>query len=121
MLFTHMTEVGRATVPLASRCNGAGLMALTETSDGFLVFGLRSRKAGAMPLHWHCVPAGILDAPDPVAVLKKELVEETNVEWHLVKGGELLAVLSTGEEQGHKPELVFRLLLSASAAEVYER
>eukprot|EP00411_Alexandrium_monilatum_P052987 CAMPEP_0175419016 /NCGR_PEP_ID=MMETSP0095-20121207/46011_1 /TAXON_ID=311494 /ORGANISM="Alexandrium monilatum, Strain CCMP3105" /LENGTH=330 /DNA_ID=CAMNT_0016718193 /DNA_START=51 /DNA_END=1040 /DNA_ORIENTATION=- len=119
--FTHMTPHGRAAVPLASRCNGAGLMALTETSDGALLFGLRSRRAGALPLHWHCMPAGVVDAPDPAAVLRKELVEETGFEWPAVTACEFLAIMLTGEEQGDKPEFVFRLVLAASARDIYGR
>jgi len=121
MQFTHMTPHGRAAVPLASRCNGAGLMALTETSDGALLFGLRSRRAGALPLHWHCMPAGVVDAPDPAAVLRKELVEETGFEWPAVTACEFLAIMLTGEEQGDKPEFVFRLVLAASARDIYGR
>jgi hypothetical protein len=118
-LFTHY--VGRDMVPLTSRCNGLGVMSLTETSDGYLVLGLRSRKAGAMPWHWHCVPAGVLDAPDPPAVLEKELKEETGFEWATVRCGEVMALISSGEEQGHKPELLFRMGLSVSAVEVHEK
>lgn len=118
-LFTHF--VGRNIVPLPSRCNGLGVMSLTETADGYFVFGLRSRKAGAMPWHWHCVPAGVLDAPDPRAVLDKELNEETGYDWTTVRRGDVLALISAGEEQGHKPELLCRMSLSASAADVHDR
>mmetsp|Transcript_4012 Transcript_4012/g.11739 ORF Transcript_4012/g.11739 Transcript_4012/m.11739 type:complete len:297 (+) Transcript_4012:99-989(+) len=120
--FMHfdITPLGQA-LPPSERCNGMSLSSLTETSDGYLVLGLRSRKAGAMPLHWHCLPAGILDCPDPAAVLRKELAEEAAVEWPGVAACELLAMLSSGEEMGHKPEMVFRLLLSVPASDVIAR
>eukprot|EP00929_Paragymnodinium_shiwhaense_P068092 TRINITY_DN34221_c0_g1_i2.p1 TRINITY_DN34221_c0_g1~~TRINITY_DN34221_c0_g1_i2.p1 ORF type:complete len:320 (-),score=57.26 TRINITY_DN34221_c0_g1_i2:46-954(-) len=120
MYYTHYTPTGKA-LPTSARCNSIGLMALTETSDGLLVFGQRSHKLGVCPGCWHCVPAGVLDTPDPVAVLEKELHEELAVRWDSVAGVDLLAMLSTGEEQGQKVELTFRLKLQVTAAEVYKR
>jgi len=95
-------------------------MSLSETSDGMLVFGLRARDAGDMPLRWHCVPAGFLEVPDPQFALKDKLTEQTGLDWNQVTSGELWALLSAGEEYGHKPELTYRLLLTETAAEVHK-
>merc|ERR1719401_2323495 len=63
-------------------------MSLSETSDGLLVFGLRARNAGDMPLRWHCVPAGILEVPDPQLALKDKFTEQTGLDWSQVTSGE---------------------------------
>eukprot|EP00933_Yihiella_yeosuensis_P021457 TRINITY_DN16969_c0_g1_i1.p1 TRINITY_DN16969_c0_g1~~TRINITY_DN16969_c0_g1_i1.p1 ORF type:complete len:307 (-),score=64.55 TRINITY_DN16969_c0_g1_i1:82-954(-) len=119
MLWTMISPEGRAETPEADRSNSGGLMALTETSDGYVIIGLRSKTLGAFPSHWHCVPAGNMDRPDPLMVLRDELVEELGVEWAAVEAAEVFALMSSGEQQGHKPEFVFRLRLANSASEVY--
>merc|ERR1712190_334952 len=81
MLYTDCTATGRAQVPVKSRCNGVAFMSLSETSDGLLVFGLRARHTEYMPLQWHCVPAGILGAPDPKLDLKNKFTEDTGLAW----------------------------------------
>lgn len=120
VVFTHLSDAGRQ-LPQEARCNACGLMALLHTAEGAIVFGRRSRQLGAMPGYWHCVPAGNVDAPDPLFVLEQELVEETGLCWSEVRGGELFALLSAGEEQGHKAEFIFRLSVKATASEVYRR
>lgn len=120
VLYTHMSDAGRQMAP-SERAGACGLMALAETQDQFLVFGKRSSRLACMPGYWHCVPAGQLDSPDPQAVLRKELEEETGCGWESVTHAELLAVMDTGAEQGHKTELVFRLSLAMDAAGLYKR
>lgn len=120
VLYTHHTEEGRQ-LPQAQRAGACGIMALTQTRDGYLVFGKRSSKVATMPGHWHCMPAGALDSPDLRGVLQKELLEETGCSWDLVKEAGLLAALDSGAEQGHQVEFVGRLDLALCAAELHER
>mmetsp|Transcript_55574 Transcript_55574/g.96542 ORF Transcript_55574/g.96542 Transcript_55574/m.96542 type:complete len:293 (+) Transcript_55574:55-933(+) len=120
MLYTHMTDAGKA-LPAEARAGACGLMALTETADGFLVFGRRSRSLAAMPGYWHCVPAGQVDIPEPPKVLQKELLEETGFSWDVVRESSLLALMDCGAEQGHKYEFVFWLRLGVTAAQVHEK
>eukprot|EP00747_Dinoflagellata_sp_TGD_P128684 gnl/TRDRNA2_/TRDRNA2_174584_c0_seq8.p1 gnl/TRDRNA2_/TRDRNA2_174584_c0~~gnl/TRDRNA2_/TRDRNA2_174584_c0_seq8.p1 ORF type:complete len:288 (+),score=57.81 gnl/TRDRNA2_/TRDRNA2_174584_c0_seq8:49-912(+) len=120
VLYTHLSDDGRQLSP-DLRVGACGLMALTETSDGFFVFGKRSMKLGSMPGYWHCVPAGQVDSANIAAVLEKELLEETGVAWDLVADSRLLALMDSGAEQGHKYEFTFWLRLTVAALDVHER
>eukprot|EP00439_Symbiodinium_sp_Y106_P080224 s3_g18.t7 len=103
------------------RSGACGLMALTETADGLLVFGQRSQYVGAFPGYFHCVPAGVVDAPDLLHIVQKELEEEVGVDWAGVSRCEFYALLDTGAEQGHKYEFVLYLRLTLSAGDVFRR
>lgn len=120
ILYTHNSPEGLQ-LPSSARSGACGIMALTETSDGLIVFGQRSSKLGAMPNYWHCVPAGQLDEPDAQKVIQKELKEELDISWDRVEESELLGIVSCGEEQGDKYEFACLLRLQVTAAELYER
>ncbi|CAK0901114.1 unnamed protein product [Prorocentrum cordatum] len=120
ILYTHNSPEGLQLQPSA-RSGAVGIMALTETSDGLIVFGQRSSKLGAMPNYWHCVPAGQLDEPDAQKVIQKELKEELDLGWDVVEESQLLGIVSCGEEQGDKYEFACLLRLRVTAAELYER
>lgn len=121
VLYTHFTEEGRVMRP-SDRCGALGLMSFTESSDGFLIVGRRSMKLGQMPGFWHCIPAGNVDGPDMLAVLKKELREELAVDLDSeTTGGSLLSTLTTGPEQGDKLELSFHITVSLTASEMLAR
>ncbi|CAE7436562.1 unnamed protein product [Symbiodinium natans] len=120
VIYTHLSDAGKQMA--AGRRSGAcGLMALTETSDGLLVFGQRSQYVGAFPGYFHCVPAGVVDAPDLLHIVQKELDEEAGVDWSGVCRCDFFALLDTGAEQGHKYEFVLHLRLGLSASEVFRR
>lgn len=118
VLYTHMTPAGRA-LPREERAGSCGLMAFTQTADGFLVFARRSKKLAAMPNYWHCIPAGNVDSPRLEKVLATELKEELGYGWDSVQECSLLALMDCGDEQGNKPEIAFSLALRVTAAEVY--
>lgn len=120
VLYTHFSDEGKR-LPADKRCGACGLMAITETSDGALLLGQRSQAVGSMPGYWHFVPAGHVDTTEFGTVLKEELLEETGVGWENVVSANLMALLDTGAEQGHKFEFTFYLKLSLTAAEVLER
>ncbi|CAJ1430795.1 unnamed protein product [Effrenium voratum] len=120
VLYTHLTTAGQSMD--ASRRSGAcGLMALTETTEGLLVFGQRSRHVGAFPGYFHCVPAGNVDVPDLLQIAQKELLEEMAVAWEEVASCSIFALMDTGAEQGHKYEFVLSMRLSLPAPEVLRR
>ncbi|CAE7481592.1 unnamed protein product [Symbiodinium microadriaticum] len=145
---TSLDEVIRLGVAEAFdlwRSGACGLMALTETEDGLLVFGQRSQYVGAFPGYFHCVPAGVVDAPDLLHIVqkdyndyhdqsqqgsypseqnknpKKELEEEVGVDWADVRRCDFYALLDTGAEQGHKYEFVLYLQLALPAGDVFRR
>merc|ERR1712187_708196 len=102
-------------IPPVERAGACGLMAFTQTEDGYLVFGKRSMSLATMPGYWHCVPAGQVDSPDFKEVLQKELLEETGTDWEAVKNVHFLALMDSGAEQGRKFEFVFWLRLALGA------
>ncbi|CAE7293023.1 unnamed protein product [Symbiodinium necroappetens] len=121
---TSLDEVIRLGVAEAFdlwRSGACGLMALTETADGLLVFGQRSQYVGAFPGYFHCVPAGVVDAPDLLHTVQKELEEEVGVDWADVRRCDFYALLDTGAEQGHKYEFVLYLQLALPAGDVFRR
>eukprot|EP00435_Cladocopium_sp_Y103_P034230 s1218_g8.t2 len=105
-VYTHHTVEGQLLE--ASRRSGAcGLMALTQTKDGLLVFGRRSRYVGAFAGFYHCVPAGMVD--------------EIGADWKSVERCNFMALMDAGHEQGHKYEFVLSMKLSLTAEEVHRR
>mmetsp|Transcript_72527 Transcript_72527/g.137064 ORF Transcript_72527/g.137064 Transcript_72527/m.137064 type:complete len:314 (-) Transcript_72527:54-995(-) len=118
VLYTHYSKEGQA-LRAEARSGACGLFALTQTSDGFFIFGKRSQRTACLPGHWHAVPAGQLDGPDIRSVLGQELAEEVGCDWSSVQDVQLLALVDAGEEQGHKYEFVFLLRLNMPAVEVY--
>lgn len=120
VLYTHLSQEGHA-LPPSKRFGACGLMALTETADGLLLFGKRSQQLSCLPGYWHCVPAGQVDNVNFGSVLQHELLEETGVDWQQVSSSHLLAVADAGREQGHKFEFIFYLKLSLTAQQVYDR
>ncbi|CAE7636513.1 unnamed protein product [Symbiodinium sp. CCMP2592] len=101
VIYTHLSDAGKQ-MDAARRSGACGLMALTETADGLLVFGQRSQYVGAFPGYFHC-----------------ELKEEVGVVWAGVSRCEFYALLDTGAEQGHKYEFVLYLRLALSASDVF--
>lgn len=91
VLYTHMTDQSRQLLP-ADRTDALGLMAVTETVDGYIVYGKRSAKLATMPSHWHCVPAGHLSSAESRAVLEQELQEELDCDWSTARSVKALAV-----------------------------
>eukprot|EP00434_Breviolum_minutum_P026183 symbB.v1.2.023147.t2/scaffold2098.1/size89601/8 len=119
-VYTHHSAEGQLLE--ASRRSGAcGLMSLTQTKDGLLVFGRRSQYVGAFAGFYHCVPAGVVDVPDLQHLIAKELEEEIGADWKFVEKCHFMALLDTGNEQGHKYEFVLSMKLSLTAEEVYRR
>lgn len=119
-VYTHHTVEGQLLE--ASRRSGAcGLMALTQTKDGLLVFGRRSRYVGAFAGFYHCVPAGMVVVPDLQQLIAKELEEEIGADWKSVERCNFMALMDAGHEQGHKYEFVLSMKLSLTAEEVHRR
>lgn len=119
-VYTHHTPEGQL-LDFSRRSGACGLMSLTETKDGLLVFGKRSRYVGAFAGFYHCVPAGIVDVPDLQKVISKELEEEVGADWSLVESCNFMALMDTGQEQGHKYEFLLSMKLSLTAEEVHHR
>eukprot|EP00438_Fugacium_kawagutii_P006452 Skav204516 [mRNA] locus=scaffold3201:106418:123439:+ [translate_table: standard] len=119
-VYTHHTPEGQL-LDFSRRSGACGLMSLTETKDGLLVFGKRSRYVGAFAGFYHCVPAGIVDVPDLQKVISKELEEEVGADWTLVESCNFMALMDTGQEQGHKYEFLLSMKLSLTAEEVHHR
>jgi hypothetical protein len=61
------------------RTNSFGTCALCLTLDGKVVLGRRASNLAACPNMWHFVPAGTVDRPDALAVIKDEMREELEV------------------------------------------
>jgi len=122
LLQTHFTPAGRAMEPEA-RTNPLGVSAITEACDGGVLVGLRSEKLATCPCMWHLVPAGNVDCEDIQAVLVKEGIEEVGVNFssEALNPMPILGVLDTGEEQGHKPEVLYHAKLSLTRSELISR
>lgn len=118
LLYFGTTHEGQADLGESRRM--AGVAALMETSDGYLVVGHRSLHVGTMPGYWHYVPSGQLDEPDPTVVIRKELEEEMGIRWDLVTSARLLACLDGGTEQGEKLEFLYHLKLVMDSKVVFD-
>eukprot|EP00300_Choanocystis_sp_HF-7_P010533 c16997_g1_i1.p1 GENE.c16997_g1_i1~~c16997_g1_i1.p1 ORF type:complete len:166 (+),score=46.34 c16997_g1_i1:394-891(+) len=108
------------TLSREERVNALGTSALALTRDNKLVLGKRSDHLAACPSLWHLIPAGTVDKLDVLGVLKVEFLEEMHLDWDSEIVGEPICVglLDAGEEQGHKPELVWVLRLAKTSAEL---
>mmetsp|Transcript_3013 Transcript_3013/g.7720 ORF Transcript_3013/g.7720 Transcript_3013/m.7720 type:complete len:296 (-) Transcript_3013:28-915(-) len=118
-LYTHHTQAGMELDP-QDRAGAGGLMALVVTSDGYFLLGKRSQRVGQKPGHWHCMPAGQIDSPDIIGVLRKELKEELHVDWSDVTYGEMFGLLGC-MDAGGRFEFVFKLHLKLDAATVFSQ
>eukprot|EP00301_Raphidiophrys_heterophryoidea_P022398 c6563_g1_i2.p1 GENE.c6563_g1_i2~~c6563_g1_i2.p1 ORF type:complete len:257 (+),score=42.32 c6563_g1_i2:36-806(+) len=117
-MYTHFTEMGRI-LPPESRANAFGTSSVCITKDHKVVLGLRGAHLAACPNMWHLMPAGTVDEPDTLNVITKELAEELGLAWDTtVQSVKCVALLDTGVEQGHKPELLWLLQLNVDQATV---
>mmetsp|Transcript_889 Transcript_889/g.1790 ORF Transcript_889/g.1790 Transcript_889/m.1790 type:complete len:246 (-) Transcript_889:111-848(-) len=119
-MFTHFTEAGLA-LPQEQRANALGTAGILLSSEGRALVGRRSTKLATCPGLWHLMPAGTVDKPDIGAVLMAELKEECGLLPTEIEDPEVLGVLSTGEQQGGKPEIVWTLRLKLTEEEVLQR
>ncbi|EER10253.1 conserved hypothetical protein [Perkinsus marinus ATCC 50983] len=102
---------------LKEKLNPFGCCAITLVDNSTaIVAGRRSSQVACCPNMWHLTPAGTVDIDDPVAVIRKELLEELGVSRRSLDV-RLLGLFNTGEEQAYKPELVFVIDLGDTKAE----
>jgi hypothetical protein len=116
VLYTHFSQA-TASIPKEARANSLGSSAITVTSDGKVVIGLRSKSLGMVPDTWHMVPAGNVDTPDLVAHIKTELKEELSIDLKDSDTVTVYGLFDAGSEQGHKTEIVFLIQLNSMSFE----
>ncbi|KAF4672137.1 nuclear cap binding complex subunit [Perkinsus chesapeaki] len=92
---------------IPEKLNPFGCCSITLVDNGTAIMaGRRSSKVACCPNMWHLTPAGTIDIDDPVAVIKKEMLEELGIPGDPLDV-RLLGLFNTGREQAYKPELVF--------------
>jgi hypothetical protein len=111
VLYTHFGSTGNF-----ESFKALGASAITRTSDGFVVLGLRSGAVATTPHTWHFAPAGNVDRADLASLMASELSEELGIErWRDFR---VFGLFDAGKEQGHKTEIVFLIDLHETLAEV---
>ena len=121
VLYTHFSPQAHS-FPREVRANTLGSSAITVTSDGKVVIGLRSKSLGMVPDTWHMVPAGNVDTPDLIGHIKVELEEELSIVMDEKDSISVYGLFDCGAEQGNKTEIVFLIKLhSMTFEDVLER
>ncbi len=114
VLFNYFS--GYVQLSAGSKASALGASAITRTSDGFIVLGLRSGKVATTPHTWHFAPAGNVDRTDLDDLMASELKEELGLTcWQEFR---VFGLFDTGKEQGHKTEIVFFIQLNETLAQV---
>jgi len=118
--FTHFSPKGLQ-LPARERSQVVGVGAATFTSEGSLISARRSQSVAMLPGHWSYIPVGVVDEPDILAVLRKELAEELAVTWDEVVDVWCLGLVDCGAEQGNLFNLAYVLQIGLTEAEVESR
>lgn len=100
-------------IPRSVKPNALGSSAITVTSDGKVVLGLRKTNVGTTPSVWHLVPAGNVDSVDMVGHIQTELHEELDLTLAPADSLAVFGMFNTGLEQGEKTEMVFVIRLAS--------